>query len=175
MSKRIPSQRFSHASGLCPLRFAPYLPEPERLVALGFRYWLQGRATGDIACWERTWQLYSGVLGVAGARIAVGCLSGWVRSVSDTAIRNIEVLPNGCSGFCRDECIAVSMIAACQHQVCPALRACAFALAESSLIDGVVDAAQDFADTMSSLEQVLSPGSIVAAPAETNFAPAFLQ
>ncbi|MEZ5852437.1 MAG: hypothetical protein R3D68_17530 [Hyphomicrobiaceae bacterium] len=175
MPKRNPPQRIGLAGHMCPLRAMPCLPAPERLVALGFRYWMQGRVTGDIACWERAWQLYSGVLGVAGAKLAVGCLSGWVRSVSDTAIRDIEVLPTGCGGFCRDECIAVSMIAACQHRACPAQRACAFALAECSLIDGVVGAAQEFADTMTGLEQVLSPNSIVPAPGGGGVLSSYLQ
>ena len=57
------------------------------------------------------------------------------------------------------------MIAACQHHTCPAMRACAFALADCSLIDGVVQEAQGFADAMMSLDQVLSAQSIVPAPA----------
>lgn len=148
----------------CSLGSAPCLPEPERLVGLGFRYWMLGRKSGDIACWERTWNLYAGVFGLCGARQAVGTLSCWVGSLNRTAVRDIEVLPVACSDFCRDECIAVSMIAACQHGTCPAMRACAFALVDSSLIDGVVGEAQAFADTMSGLEQRLSPHSIVTAP-----------
>lgn len=148
-------------------RFAPDLAEPERLVGLGFRYWMLGRMTGDIACWERTWNLYSGVFGLCGARLAVGTLSCWVAAVNRTAQREIEVFPVACPGFCRDECIAVSMIAACQHNTCPALRASAFALVECSMIDRVVDEAQAFADTMTGLEQRLSPHSIVAIAAVT--------
>jgi hypothetical protein len=149
----------------CRLRFAPCLPEPERLVGLGFRYWMLGRQTGDISCWERTWSLYSGVFGLCGARRAVGTLSCWVNALNQTAHRDIEVFPESSRGFCRDECIAVSMIAACQHQTCPAMRACAFALVECSAIDRVVGEAQAFADTMAGLEQRLSAHSIVAAPA----------
>ncbi len=57
------------------------------------------------------------------------------------------------------------MIAACQHNTCPAMRACAFALIESSLIDEVVHHAETFALTMRGLDQVLSPGLIVNAAA----------
>ena len=152
-----------HNGGDCALRFAPCLPEPERLVGLGFRFWMLGRKSGDIAFWERTWNLYSGVFGLCGARQAVGTLSDWVGALNQTAVREIEVFPEACSGFCRDECIAVSMIAACQHNTCPAMRACAFALVESSLIERVVGEAQAYADTLSSLEQRLSPHSIVPA------------
>jgi hypothetical protein len=55
----------------------------------------------------------------------------------------------------------VSMIAACQHNTCPAMRACAFALIESSLIDEVVHHAGSFAITMRGLDQVLPTGLIV--------------
>ena len=142
------------------------LPEAERLVGLGFRYWMLGRKHGNIGHWERTWNLYTGVFGLCGAKQAVGTLSCWVGALNQAAVREIEVLPESCSDFCRDECIAVSMIAACQHNTCPAMRACAFALMETSLIDGAVGEAQAFADTMSSLEQRLSRNSIVAAVAE---------
>jgi hypothetical protein len=138
--------------------------EPERLVGLGFRYWMLGRQTGDIGCWERTWNLYSGVFGLCGARLAVGTLSCWVGTLGGAAHRRIEVGSIGCPQFCRDECLAVSMIAACQTNTCPAMRACAFALVETSMIDRVVGEAQAFADTMSGLEQRLSPASIVNAP-----------
>jgi len=140
------------------------LPGPERLVGLGFRYWMLGRQTGDIAAWERCWNLYCGVFGVCGARLAVGALSSWVGAVGGASRRGIEVAPFASRDFCRDECIAVSMIAACQHNTCPALRACAFALVETSLIDHVVGEAQTFADTMGGLDQRLSSGSIVAVP-----------
>ena len=148
----------------CPLQFAPCLPGPERLVALGFRYWMRGRMIGNVACWERAWNLYSGIFGVVGARLAVSSLSAWVTALSASSLREIEVFPEDCRSFCRDECIAVSMIAACQHHTCPAMRACAFALVESSVIDGVVTHARTFADTMAGLDQILSPGSIVSAP-----------
>jgi len=136
---------------------------PERLVGLGFRYWVLGRTTGDIGCWERAWSLYAGMFGVTRATIAVDALSGWVGALGKCSARSIRVAPADCRGFCRDECIAISMIAACQHQTCPAMRACAFALMESCAIDAVTARAQTFADTMSGLEQVLSPASIVTA------------
>jgi hypothetical protein len=140
------------------------LPEAERLVALGFRYWMLGRVNGDIACWERAWTLYSGMLGVAGARPAIDTLACFTRAIGCASRRRIEVGGVSCNAICRDECVAVSMIAACQHQTCPAMRACAFALVESAAIEPVVASAQSFADTMAGLEQVLSPASILSAP-----------
>jgi hypothetical protein len=160
------SGRSGGAPRSCPLRFARCWPGPERLVGLGFRYWMLGRTTGEIACWERAWTLYSGMFGTAGAKCTIEALSSWVRAVSTWSRRDIEVYHEGCSSFCRDECVAISMIAACQHRTCPALRACAFALIESAMIDTVVDRAQDFAEAMAGVDQVLSPGSIVEAPVD---------
>ncbi|MFA5950972.1 MAG: hypothetical protein WC807_11890 [Hyphomicrobium sp.] len=139
----------------------------ERLVGLGFRYWVAGYQTGDIGRWEDAWQIYTGALGPRRARAAVAELSAWVRSVSAAARREISVCSGDCTSLCRDECLAVSMIAACQHNTCPAMRACAFALIESSLIDEVVHHAESFAVTMRGLDQVLPPNLIVNAAAYT--------
>lgn len=139
----------------------------ERLVGLGFRYWVSGYQSGNIDRWEDAWDIYSRALGACRARAAVAELSAWVRSVSAAARREITVCNDGCARLCRDECLAVSMIAACQHNTCPAMRACAFALVESSLIDEVVHHAESFALTMRGLDQVLSPGLIVNAAAYT--------
>ncbi len=157
------------------LSFAPCLPVPERLVALGFRYWILGRDTGEIGCWERAFNLYQGHFGVAGARVALTRLSLWVAAVDNAARRDIEVFPAPCRSFCRDECLAVSMIAAGQHQTCPAMRACAFALAESARLEEVMETAQSFSDAMLGLDQVLSAGSIVPAVASIPAASRMLQ
>jgi hypothetical protein len=149
----------------CPLGFAKCLPGPERLVALGFRYWMRGRVEANLSHWERAWNLYAGTLGVDGAKCAVASLSRWIDAVGSAGGRDIEVFPEDCCSYCRDECIAVSIIAACQHNTsCPALRACAFALLETSTLDGMVSEAQAFAETMIRFDQVLSPRSIVVAP-----------
>jgi hypothetical protein len=130
---------------------------PERLVGLGFRYWLMGFRTGDISCWERAWRAYSNTLGAAAAKSAVTDLSCWVRAINRHARRDLETSAVDCQRFCRDECIAIEMIAACQHHACPAMRACAFALLGCSLIDEVVEGAETFAATMRGADQVLPP------------------
>jgi hypothetical protein len=122
-----------------------------------------GRKEGDLGAWENAWTLYCQSFGLCGARRALDSLSCWVNTVHRSSHREIRVLPQCCPRFCRDECIAVSMIAACQHNACPALRSCAFALVDSSSIERAVNEAQAFADTMSDLEHRLSPASIVAA------------
>ena len=133
---------------------------PERLVGIGFRCWLAGYQTDDINCWETGWNLFARELGTACAKAAVTELSCWVRAVHRQACRPINTYPFGCAGFCTDECVAISMVAACQHSACPAMKACAFALLGSSDIEGVVETASDFANVLSSFGHVLSDKSI---------------
>lgn len=142
-----------------PMRFDP-AKRPERLVGIGFRCWLAGYQTDDIKCWETGWNLFATELGPACAKAAVTELSCWVRAVHKKACRPISYYPFGCTGFCPDECMAISMVAASQHSVCPAMRSCAFALLGSSDIDGVVESATDFANVLSDFGHVLSDQSI---------------
>jgi len=136
---------------------APALVGPERLVGLGFRYWLTGFRTGDISCWERAWRAYSNALGATAAKSAVTDLSCWVRAINRHGQRDLKTAAVDCDRFCRDECIAVEMISACQHNACPAMRACAFALLGCSMIEEVVQGAESFAATMRGADQVLPP------------------
>lgn len=141
------------------------LAKPEQIVALGFRYWVLGRRVGCIEPWQDAWGLYTRSFGLCGARRAVGALSTWVDTVCRSTVRGIDVAPAACPSFCRDECLAVAMIAACQNDRCPAMRACAFALVESSMIDRVVDDAQSFASTLIELEhRVTAPPAAVILP-----------
>jgi len=134
----------------------------ERLVGVGFRCWLAGYETGDIACWERGWNAYSVALGPSHAKRAVTELACWVRALRASASRKIEYSPVGCAGFCADECMAIALIAASQHHRCPAMRACALALTGSELVDPVIDAANAFADALQDAEQRLSPEAVAA-------------
>lgn len=132
----------------------------ERLVGIGFRCWLAGYDTADISCWETGWNYYANELGAADAKIAVSELACWVRNLRKSSCRKISYYPYGCQGFCKDECVAISMVAASQHSACPAMRACAFALLGSSDIDGVVDSAISFASVLSASGHMLSDRSI---------------
>jgi hypothetical protein len=134
----------------------------EWLVGTGFRCWLAGYDTGDISCWENGWNAYARALGTERAKRAVTELACWVRAVRATASRRIEYFPVGCPGFCADECMAISLIAASQHHRCPAMRACALALTGSDLVDPVLDAANVFADVLQEADQRLSPEAVVA-------------
>jgi hypothetical protein len=138
----------------------------EWLVGVGFRCWLAGYDTGDIACWESGWNEYNRLLGTERAKRAVTELACWVRAVRASASRKIEYSPFGCAGFCADECMAISLIAASQHHRCPAMRACALALTGSDLVEPVIDAANAFADVLHDANQRLSQDAVAALMAE---------
>jgi hypothetical protein len=133
---------------------------PERLVGVGFRCWLMGFTTGDIGCWEKAWNTFSSTLGNDSAKDLLLDLSQFVRAVSATSERDIRVQTPGCSEFCRDECLAISIIAACQHDARDSLRASSAALIGSDAIGDVLNGAQAFASGLKSFNQVLSADSV---------------
>ncbi|MDX2257805.1 MAG: hypothetical protein NW205_02705 [Hyphomicrobiaceae bacterium] len=138
---------------------------PELLVGYGFRGWIAGYQTGDVGCWEKVWRLYASHLGADRAELAVGSLAAWAKSVNAACRSPLRVRPLDACGFCRDECLAISMVAASQHDTCPAMRACAYALIDSSLVDDVLHQAETYAVMMRSIDQVVPPTWIVNANA----------
>ncbi len=136
---------------------------PERLVGLGFRCWITGLSSGDIGAWEEAWSTYAQALGVERAKSAVLDLSHFARAVHATSERPIEVQAPSCRGFCRDECLAISVIAACQHNVRDALQASCAALIGSEDIGDTLIGAQAFACCLKSANQVLSAESVCPA------------
>lgn len=128
---------------------------PERLVVEGFRRWMAGYDTGDIQCWELAWNLYAKALGPKQARSAMGELSYWVRVIRANSARPMCLFPYGCSKLCRDECMAVSMVAGVQHRDQCALEAAAVQLIGNERIDETVDAARSFGEMLDSIGQHL--------------------
>jgi len=139
---------------------AAILSAPERLVGVGFRCWLAGYQTSDIGCWEVAWHEFSRAVGPRAAKPLMTELACWVRAVQDSAERRIEVYPAQSRQFCRDECLAISMVAACQHSACPAFRACAVALLGSNEIDEAMEGAEEFALRLKEADQMLSSGTV---------------
>lgn len=140
--------------------YTPRLTEAEKLVGLGFRSWMAGYQTGDISCWELAWATYANALGPKKAQPVLTDLACWVRAIRDASCRSIEVYPAQCTGFCRDECMAIAMVAASQHNACPAMRACAYALLESSTIDDVIEGAMCLGATLKGCDRILSATAI---------------
>lgn len=136
------------------------LSGPERLTGLGFRCWLAGYQNGQLTCWEDAWNVYARELGPGAARPVIRDLSCWVRAVSGQAQRPIGLCPAGCERFAHDECLAVSMIAAAQHD-CPAVKACAYALLGAQPLDEVLASASRFAASLRENHVLLGPSPIV--------------
>lgn len=130
---------------------------PERLVGLGFRHWIAGFQTGEVDHWERAWNIYEQALGERGARLALSELSSWAKTLKACARRPLCVHPCAYRSFCRDECLAIAMVAACQHDVCPAMKSCTLALIESQMLGEVAAATESYSAVMRSLGQILAP------------------
>lgn len=136
---------------------------PEQLVGYGFRNWLAGFDTGDIASWEEAWNSYCNAVGPEQAKVLLKELSHFVRAVKANACRDIELYSAESRGFCRDECLAISIIAACQHDARLELRNCAVALTGTGDIGDTLAGAQNFAAALKSANQILSSCSICRA------------
>lgn len=139
------------------------LTGPEHLVGVGFRCWLAGYDTGDIACWETCWTHYSKTLGNRSAKRIVTELSYWVRALKEHTTRTLNYYPFGCKRFCQDECMAVAMIAASQHAHCPALQACAYSMINTDELDHVIHAADSFGQALLDVDQKLESSTIAFA------------
>lgn len=140
--------------------------DPRRaLVGFGFRCWMRGFETGDISSWEMCWNQFASTIGPKGAKKAVADLSCWVKTMRSVAGRKLQVFPTHCPGFCRDECLAISMIAAGQNDVCPAMRACAYALLETNQLDQSVETGLTFAATLRDEGIILASQDVVNAAA----------
>jgi hypothetical protein len=115
------------------------------------------RRENPAIAWSYAWQEIAGVAGVSHADRLVVALGAFINSVESAAARRIEVLPKGCPGLCRDECLVVSIMAASQLGACPALKACMFALIDSGNVEPCIRSAGLFSTALSDAGQTLPP------------------
>jgi hypothetical protein len=127
---------------------ARILSPSEALVGAGFRCWLRGYHGGNVQSWQRCWDLYCSRL-AGSAQAVVADLASWVNAVRCCGIREIELLPEDCQAFGRDECLAVTLVAASEHRHCPAMRLCANLLLGTDNIEPALTAAHRFSRTLS--------------------------
>lgn len=153
-------QRKTRRVRLAPEPVAEHHDDVAQLVGFGFRGWLNGIESQDIRAWETVWSRYCAVLGTVQARFVVTELECWTRCVHRSAQRRIGVACLDCPHLCQDERLAVSIVAAAQHQTCPAMRACAFTLLGTSEIEPVIQRSQTFASVLLQADQVLAPWSV---------------
>lgn len=143
----------------------PAFNAAERMVGIGFRCWVAGCDTGDVECWQTGWNYLEQQLGAARAKPVAAELTSWVRIIYANTSRKLEYYPMGCTGFCRDECTAISLIAASQHNACPALKACAFVLIGAEHLAPVIEASECFARVLLEMDVNLKENSIIEATA----------
>jgi hypothetical protein len=142
------------------LKFVPCLKSADHLVAIGFRNWMAGYHTGNIEHWEETAHHYEDRLGSLRSVETVKALATWVRCINAATRRDIEVFPPTCTSFCRDECLAVAMVAASQHQIDVAARSSAEVLTAGGYVDEVLESAECFAAILRMMGQTLSAGML---------------
>jgi hypothetical protein len=86
----------------------------ERLVISGYRNMMAAYELGDGACWEEIWRSFTHELGSRSARRTVGEVQYWVRTLRANSERPLAFFPNRSLHLCKDECIALSLVAAAQ-------------------------------------------------------------
>ena len=138
---------------------------PERVVGLGFRCWMTAYKSRDASCCQRALDSYATEIGADAAKAITPTLCGWVHTIHSIAAREIEIYPQSSAGFCRDECLAISMIAACQRNAAPAVRACAFALTAVGSIYDIVESASELGQALGRSGIVFGEASIALAVA----------
>jgi hypothetical protein len=130
---------------------------PEKLVLGGYRRWLAGYETGSVTPWEMGWALYTQHLGGAGGRRALGELSHFIRTLRHCAACPLASFPFGAHHVCRDECLALGLIAALQHDDADAASTCLSAMSCPARRLDIREAAASFADALAGLRQYLLP------------------
>lgn len=131
-----------------------------QMVGRSFRCGMLARREASGLSWSYAWQEIADVAGPRSADGLVTALGHIVEAVDRAAMRRIEVLPKGCPGLCRDECLAVSIVAAAQLGACPALKACVYALIHCANVDACMSAAGTFSTALNEAGQSLPPDAV---------------
>jgi hypothetical protein len=149
--------RFTTARSRSIIRHGEIRHSPaDVFVGKGFRDWVTGFRTGELVHWERAFSLAEQTVGLDAARDVCRDFSQWVRLLSERSCRDLQVLNPGSACFCRDECVAMALIAAHQHRACPALQACAMTLLQCEPGGEVSALSESLADRLKAANQVLS-------------------
>ena len=143
--------------GLPPARC---VKSTDALVGYGFRCWMMGCRNRTFDALQSCWRCYAHFLAPEETRQAMTELACWVRVLETESARAIRINPLEADSFSADERMAVSVIAACQHQACPALRACTEALIGAGDVDATIKAARGFAYFLDDAGLTLSPSAM---------------
>ncbi len=88
---------------------------PERVVINGCRCAMAGYDLGDPSCWDQFWSDLVSECGVETACDISGTLQNYVRALRSHCQRPLNFFPRACRWACVDECLALSLISACQN------------------------------------------------------------
>ncbi len=130
---------------------------PEKLVLEGYRRWIAGYDTGSVRPWELAWDLYAALLGPQAGRRAWGELGHFVRTLRQCANCPLRSFPFGAHHVCREECLALGLIAGLQHADRNAVHACLNAISCPLRAGEVSAAAGEYAETLASMRHYLLP------------------
>ena len=130
---------------------------PEYLVVNGLRLWAHGCMAEDRGAWKEAARLYATHLSQPFASLAVAQLAAWVRSIRDWRPMELEIFAPRCRHVCRDECLALGMVAAWQHGDGLALSLTAAHLGGPAGQLEVAEAAQGLAVLLNASGFVLRP------------------
>ncbi|WP_439273110.1 hypothetical protein [Pseudochrobactrum sp. HB0163] len=131
--------------------------QAEKLVLEGYRHWTAGFETGSVIPWEMAWTIYTQELGLAKAKRAVTELSHFIRTLHFCAACRLKAFPYGSIHICREECLLMGLVSALQNGDDTTRDACLDLLATGSRVGQIRQAAQDYAQIMAELDQVLLP------------------
>jgi hypothetical protein len=134
----------------------------EHLVGIGFRCSLVCLRTGDVGLAGRACQRLRDALDAGRLTTdLVAPFTAWALAVEANAARPVTILPVDAGGFCTDECLAISLVAACQNNACPALTACALALLGTPDDGRVIAATREVADALREANALLDLAAVV--------------
>ncbi len=130
------------------------------LVGFGFRGWFAGLAEDNHHAIAAVTGRYCGLLGLVQGQCVLAELQAWTQAVRRCARRPICLHALRCAQLSADERLAATIVAAAQHRACPAMRACGYALVETSDLGPMLECAERFADVLAQTEQFLNPAHI---------------
>lgn len=128
---------------------------------------MAGYDTGDIACWETVWNEHASALGAKAAKPVVAELSAMVRLLRCEGCPMARFYPPPCRFLCRDECLVLGLVSACQEKAWAAADAAARKLCGGNSATALIDGGRSYADALSEADLRLAAyGSAMLAAAE---------
>lgn len=87
----------------------------ENLFFAQYRYWMAGYSTRDIFCWDCAWDALLRFVGREAATALYSEFHLFTRTLHEESCRKIEWRPDICRCLCRDEFLALRLVAASQQ------------------------------------------------------------